>query len=166
MASPFSRSLVQVCALRVGVCALTSPFAKKNPWLLHPPFFLVALTATLLPLRPVGPDGLPIMIGASARQEPGIRGHPPGSWRKPPEFLHTVTTTRRNFERQFSPVRRPSGCGSSSVSSSRGAKLSPAPVLRVWCRCGLTHTGVCVCVCGLRIKPTKHFSGASPVRVR
>ena len=45
--------------------------------------FLVALTATLLPLRPVGPDGLPIMIGASARQEPGIRGHPPGSWRKP-----------------------------------------------------------------------------------
>ena len=46
-------------------------------------FFLVALTATLLPLQPVGPDGLPIMIGASARQEPGIRGHPPGSWRKP-----------------------------------------------------------------------------------
>ena len=29
----------------------------------------------------VGPDGLPIMIGASARQEPSFRGHPPGSWR-------------------------------------------------------------------------------------
>ena len=42
-----------------------------------------------------------------------------------PEFLHTVTTTRRNFERQFSPVRRPCGCGSSSVSRVAAGLSSP-----------------------------------------
>ena len=95
-----------------------------DPWLLHLPFFLVALTATLLPLQPVGPDGLRIMIGASARQEPGSEDTRPVRGENP-EFLHTVTTTRRNFERQFSPVRRPCGCGSSSVSRVAAGLSSP-----------------------------------------
>ena len=95
-----------------------------DPWLLHPPFFLVALTATLLPLQPVGPDGLRIMIGASARQEPGSEDTRPVRGENP-EFLHTVTTTRRNFERQFSPVCRPGGCGSSSVSRVAAGLSSP-----------------------------------------
>ena len=73
----------------------------------------------------VGPDGLRIMIGASARQETGFRGHPPGSWRKPRVPSHCYTTTRRNFERQFSPVRRPSGCGSSSVARVAAGLNSP-----------------------------------------
>ena len=71
-------------------------------------FFLVALTATLLPLRPVGPDGLPIMIGASVRQEPGIRGHPPGSWRKPRVPSHCYDDAAQFREAVFSgasPVR-------------------------------------------------------------
>ncbi len=87
-------------------------------------FFLVALTATLLPLQPVGPDGLRIMIGASARQEPGSEDTRPVRGENP-EFLHTVTTTRRNFERQFSPVCRPGGCGSSSVSRVAAGLSSP-----------------------------------------
>ena len=87
-------------------------------------FFLVALTATLLPLQPVGPDGLRIMIGASARQEPGSEDTRPVRGENP-EFLHTVTTMRRNFERQFSPVRRPCGCGSSSVSRVAAGLSSP-----------------------------------------
>ena len=95
-----------------------------DPWLLHPPFFLVALTATLIPLQPVGPDGLRIMIGASARQEPGSEDTRPVRGENP-EFLHTVTTTRRNFERQFSPVCRPGGCGSSSVSRVAAGLSSP-----------------------------------------
>ena len=65
-------------------------------------FFLVALTATLLPLRPVGPDGLPIMIGASARQEPGFRGHPPGSWRKPRVPSHCYDDAAQFREAVFS----------------------------------------------------------------
>ena len=79
-----------------------------DPWLLHPPFFLVALTATLLPLQPVGPDGLRIMIGASARQEPGFRGHPPGSWRKPRVPSHCYDDAAQFREAVFSgasPVR-------------------------------------------------------------
>ena len=44
---------------------------------------MVALTATLLAPPAVGPDGLTIMIGASARQESSFRGHLPGSWRNP-----------------------------------------------------------------------------------
>ena len=73
-----------------------------DPWLLHPPFFLVALTATLLPLQPVGPDGLRIMIGASARQEPGFRGHPPGSWRKPRVPSHCYDDAAQFREAVFS----------------------------------------------------------------
>ena len=72
------------------------------------PFFLVALTATLLPLQPVGPDGLRIMIGASARQEPGFRGHPLGSWRKPRVPSHCYDDAAQFREAVFSgasPVR-------------------------------------------------------------
>ena len=79
-----------------------------DPWLLHLPFFLVALTATLLPLQPVGPDGLRIMIGASARQEPGFRGHPLGSWRKPRVPSHCYDDAAQFREAVFSgasPVR-------------------------------------------------------------
>ena len=65
-------------------------------------FFLVALIATLLPLQPVGPYGLPIMIGASARQEPGIRGHPPGSWRKPRVPSHCYDDAAQFREAVFS----------------------------------------------------------------
>ena len=80
-----------------------SRIVLDDPWLLHPPFFfLVALTATLLPLRPVGPDGLPIMIGASARQEPGFRGHPPGSWRKPRVPSHCYDDAAQFREAVFS----------------------------------------------------------------
>jgi hypothetical protein len=71
-------------------------------------FFLVALTATLLPLQPVGPDGLRIMIGASARQETGFRGHPPGSWRKPRVPSHCYDDAAQFREAVFSgasPVR-------------------------------------------------------------
>ena len=56
----------------------------------------------------VGPDGLPIMIGASARQEPGIRGHPPGSWRKPRVPSHCYDDAAQFREAVFSgasPVR-------------------------------------------------------------
>ena len=56
----------------------------------------------------VGPDGLPIMIGASARQEPGFRGHPPGSWRKPRVPSHCYDDAAQFREAVFSgasPVR-------------------------------------------------------------
>ena len=98
-----------------------------DPWLLHPPFVSVALTATLLPLLPVGPDGLPIMIGASARQEPGFRGNPPGSWRKPPVPSRCYDDAAQFREAAFSPVCRPGGCGSSSVPLVVAAGLSSPP---------------------------------------
>ena len=56
----------------------------------------------------VGPDGLPIMIGTSARQEPGFRGHPPGSWRKPRVPSHCYDDAAQFREAVFSgasPVR-------------------------------------------------------------
>ena len=53
----------------------------------------------------VGPDGLPIMIGASARQEPGFRGHPaPGSWRKPRVPSHCYDDAAQFREAVFSGV--------------------------------------------------------------